>query len=116
MLDDLRAANRARRDLGTSSDKKRVASELAEVLICLDILAEHLDIDLSEAVRDTFNAKSVQKGLPVFIFPPHLRRNATRILQHLRDDPHYGLDIPSEPDPKTGEALNWLVEKGIVVL
>ena len=57
-----------RGDFGNDPDPAtmdRVASEMADVLIYLDILAFRSGIDLAAAVIATFNAKSEQLGLPV---------------------------------------------------
>jgi NTP pyrophosphatase (non-canonical NTP hydrolase) len=38
--------------------------EIGGIAIYLDLMASLLDIDLSEAIVDTFNQKSVQLGFP----------------------------------------------------
>ena len=40
------------------------AMELADVVIYADLLADYLNINLAEAVKETFNKKSVQYGFP----------------------------------------------------
>lgn len=46
---------------GETIDEERVASELADCVIYLDLLAARLDIDLGEAVRDKFNRVSIDR-------------------------------------------------------
>lgn len=41
----------------------RLSDEMADVLICLDLLAQQYDIDLSVAVFDKFNETSRKHGL-----------------------------------------------------
>jgi NTP pyrophosphatase (non-canonical NTP hydrolase) len=43
---------------GSRATKDELAEELADVLICLDLIAMHAGIDLSLALRDKFNATS----------------------------------------------------------
>jgi NTP pyrophosphatase (non-canonical NTP hydrolase) len=50
--------------VGSSSTVEELAKELADVLICLDKLAAHYDIDLREATVAKFNATSVKHGFP----------------------------------------------------
>jgi hypothetical protein len=40
---------------------------MADAIIALDLLAGHLNIDLSEAVKAKFNKTSVKYDIPVFI-------------------------------------------------
>lgn len=42
--------------------RKKLKSELADIFIYLDLLAQHERIDLEEAIRETWNAKSEQIG------------------------------------------------------
>lgn len=44
--------------------QENLAGELADTFIYLDLLAQSLDINLSEAVTKTFNAKSEEIGYP----------------------------------------------------
>lgn len=48
---------------GSRSSRERVAEELADVIICVDLIALELGIDLHAAVRDKFNATSEKVGL-----------------------------------------------------
>lgn len=50
---------------GTQSSKERVAEEMADVLICLSLLANDVGVDLKEAVIDKFNKTSEKYGLSV---------------------------------------------------
>jgi NTP pyrophosphatase (non-canonical NTP hydrolase) len=56
-----------RGDFTLAKAKKKLASELADVVIYLDILASQLDIDLGEAVMETWNAKAEQLAIPMRI-------------------------------------------------
>lgn len=48
---------------GSRATKEALAGELADVLICLDLIAMQADIDLDEALRVKFNAVSEKLGL-----------------------------------------------------
>lgn len=48
---------------GSRGTKEQLAEELADGVICLDLIAMHEGIDLDEAVRNKFNATSEQVGL-----------------------------------------------------
>jgi len=54
-----------RGDFTLAQAKKKLASELADVVIYLDILATQLGIDLGEAVMETWNAKANQLDIPM---------------------------------------------------
>ncbi len=43
----------------------RIAEEVADVVIYADLLCQRLGVRLEDAVREKFNAKSVEKGSPV---------------------------------------------------
>jgi NTP pyrophosphatase (non-canonical NTP hydrolase) len=45
--------------------KKKLASELADTFIYLDLLAQAACIDLQQAVIDTFNKKSIEIDSPI---------------------------------------------------
>jgi NTP pyrophosphatase (non-canonical NTP hydrolase) len=49
---------------GSRTTVENLADELADVLICLDSLARHYDIDLIEATIHKFNKTSFKVGLP----------------------------------------------------
>lgn len=46
---------------------EHLAEELADVIICVDLIAGRAGIDLSNAVRDKFNATSRKVGLPTML-------------------------------------------------
>jgi len=48
---------------GSRATKKQLAEELADIIICADLIAMHEGIDLEQAVRDKFNATSKKIGL-----------------------------------------------------
>ena len=48
---------------GSRATKKQLADELADIIICADLIAIHEGIDLEQAVRDKFNATSEKIGL-----------------------------------------------------
>lgn len=48
---------------GGKEDKTGLTEELADVIICVDLLAMSMGIDLGEAVRDKFNKTSDKYGL-----------------------------------------------------
>jgi NTP pyrophosphatase (non-canonical NTP hydrolase) len=52
---------------GTRTTVEHTAEELADVIICADLIAMELGIDLGEAVRTKFNATSIKYDLPTRI-------------------------------------------------
>lgn len=54
---------------GVAYDESRdnIAQELADVIICVDRVAEAMRIDLGQAVRDKFNATSVKHSLKTLL-------------------------------------------------
>lgn len=48
---------------GSRATKEQLAEELADVVICADLIAMDAGIDLDEAVRAKFNATSEKVGL-----------------------------------------------------
>lgn len=50
---------------GSRATLEQLAEELADVVICTSIIANHVGIDLEKAVRDKFNATSDKIGLSV---------------------------------------------------
>ena len=48
---------------GSRSSKISLATELADVIICADLLAMEYGIDLAAAVRVKFNSTSIDRGL-----------------------------------------------------
>lgn len=55
---------------GSRDTVEHLAEELADVIICADLIAIASGIDLSEAVRAKFNATSEKVGLPVKLEAP----------------------------------------------
>lgn len=52
---------------GSRTTLEKVADELADILICTDLVASELNIDLSEAVWRKFNKTSEKVDISVFI-------------------------------------------------
>lgn len=52
---------------GSRATIENLASELSDILICVDLLAMEYDIDLSQALKNTFNATSDKQNLSVKI-------------------------------------------------
>ena len=50
---------------GGSWEVTNLKEEIGDVLICLDLLAKHFNIDLEEVTRDKFNKTSDKHGFPV---------------------------------------------------
>lgn len=48
---------------GSRTTKEALASEIADAIICLDLICMDQDIDMFEAVRDKFNSTSEKVGL-----------------------------------------------------
>lgn len=48
---------------GSRDTAEHLAEELADVVICVDLIAMHLGIDLNNAIRNKFNATSVKQNL-----------------------------------------------------
>lgn len=52
---------------GSRSSKENLAKELADVIICIDLIASNLKIDLAKAVREKFNESSEKMGLKTLL-------------------------------------------------
>jgi NTP pyrophosphatase (non-canonical NTP hydrolase) len=52
---------------GSRDTKEHLAEELADIIICCDLVAMATDIDLAEAVRNKFNATSEALGIKVML-------------------------------------------------
>lgn len=50
---------------GSRATKGQLAEELADIIICVDLIAMDYDIDMHEAVQDKFNKTSRERDLPV---------------------------------------------------
>jgi NTP pyrophosphatase (non-canonical NTP hydrolase) len=48
---------------GSRATKEQLAEELADIIICVDLLAMDLGIPLADAIRDKFNATSEKYDL-----------------------------------------------------
>ena len=60
----------ARKELGLvggNDDLTNLKEELGDVIICCELIAQHYDIDLWEAVKDKFNKTSDKHKFPVRI-------------------------------------------------
>ena len=57
--------------LGSRATVGELADELADVLICADLIAMHYGIDLEAAVARKFNATSEKVGLQTRLAPPN---------------------------------------------
>jgi NTP pyrophosphatase (non-canonical NTP hydrolase) len=49
--------------VGSRASVEDLAKELADIIICVDLIAMHFDIDLAEHVKDKFNYTSKKYGL-----------------------------------------------------
>lgn len=64
VLNEIKKIERERFGLaGGKTDLAGLKEELADVLICVDLIAMDLDIDLADAVRAKFNKTSEKFGL-----------------------------------------------------
>jgi len=55
---------------GSRATLQQLREELADVVICVDLIAMSEGIDLDEAVREKFNATSEKVGLPTRLVRP----------------------------------------------
>lgn len=63
-LNEIKKLARERLSLpGSRTTIEKAASELADVIICADLIAMDLGVDLGQAVRDKFNSTSEKVGL-----------------------------------------------------
>ena len=53
--------------IGSRSTLLDAAEELADVVICVDLICQELDIDLGEAIKHKFNKTSLKNGLKTVI-------------------------------------------------
>ncbi len=56
-----------RGDFTLAKVKEKLGSELADVVIYLDLLAFRLGIDLGQAIMDTWNKKAADLGIPMYL-------------------------------------------------
>lgn len=50
---------------GSRSDPGKLSEELADIVICVDLIAMEFGIDLEQAIREKFNKTSVERDLNV---------------------------------------------------
>ena len=62
LCNEVKKVDRAARGVPGGKSDGDVAGEIADVLIYLDLVAMHLDVDLEAAVVKKFNATSVKHG------------------------------------------------------
>lgn len=55
--------------VGSRSSKAKLAEELADVVICADLLAIRYGIDLADAIAEKFNATTDKNGLSTYLHP-----------------------------------------------
>jgi len=55
--------------VGSRATPEQLAEELADVIICVDLICEEMKIDLWQAVVDKFNKTSDKNGLQTKIVP-----------------------------------------------
>lgn len=94
---------------GSRSTKDALASELADVVICADLVAQKEDIDLDIAVRMKFNRTSKEQNLNVFLpWEEGDEHAVTETFVSLREVLDIIRDQPLAPDTKVGVRQNWL--------
>jgi NTP pyrophosphatase (non-canonical NTP hydrolase) len=52
---------------GTTATLQELAQELADIIICVDLIAMGLGIDLDQAVQEKFNETSLKYGIDVYM-------------------------------------------------
>lgn len=52
---------------GSTATKEDIASEMGDLLVALDLLADEMDIDLGAAARQKFNKTSQKYGMRTYI-------------------------------------------------
>lgn len=57
--------------VGSKSNPGALAEELADVVICCDLIAMEFDINLQEAIVEKFNKTSRERGLSVMLEHSH---------------------------------------------
>lgn len=53
--------------VGSRSTPEALAEELADVMICIDLIAMEFNIDMEEAIQKKFNKTSSERNLNVFL-------------------------------------------------
>lgn len=68
VCNEIKKLERARLGLvGGKTDQTGLKEELGDVIICVDLIAQHYGIDLEEAIREKFNKTSTKYGLKTFM-------------------------------------------------
>lgn len=57
-------SNNVRQPADREAAVKAIAQEIGDTLVYMDLLAQRLDLNLEDCVRDTFNRISVRENLP----------------------------------------------------
>jgi NTP pyrophosphatase (non-canonical NTP hydrolase) len=73
---------------GSRATVDELAEELADVIICASLIANHFGIDLDKATIDKFNSTSAKQNLPVTLplpFPVPQRFSMDHMGQHGED-------------------------------
>lgn len=83
------AAGDTRADL-----RAKLATEIGDTLLYLDLLAQHAGLELETCVRDTFNRVSTREGFPERI-PPSRMKDAYRAANLIADRFNLPADDPS---------------------
>lgn len=67
----IKKLERERRGIRGSRDTlEHLAEELADIIICVDLIAMHVGISMDEAVADKFNKTSIANDFPIRLSPP----------------------------------------------
>ncbi|WP_127524642.1 hypothetical protein [Mesorhizobium sp. Z1-4] len=86
---------------GSRASKAQLAEELADVVICADLIAMHEDIDLlGEAVPAKFNATSEKVGLATRLVPASTIEAQQAEIERLRSELSKFADFYDEQDKK----------------
>ena len=56
--------------VGSKSTKEQLAEELADVIICVDLIAMEFNLNMEQALARKFNKTSTDRGLSVFLEAP----------------------------------------------
>lgn len=51
--------------IGSCADAAQLSEELADIMICVDLIAMEFEIDMVEAIRHKFNKTSAERGLSI---------------------------------------------------
>lgn len=70
--------------VGSRSSIEKVSEELGDVIICIDLIAMDLGVDLWEAVRQKFNKTSEKHGFAVMISGEPAKNEFAGLFDHLQ--------------------------------